>query len=121
MYSNTGFGVTETGDVSSRLLDVAVPYVTNEDCNDQYGGGILPAMMCAGDLVDGGEDACQGDSGGPLFDKNADTLVGVTSWGRGCALRDYPGVYSRISNQVSSIVLGTFSHKDFSYTNSYAH
>ena len=105
-----------------------VPYVTNSGCNIQYGGGITSAMMCAGDLSDGGEDSCQGDSGGPLYDKNNDRLVGITSWGYGtsnyfvhfiriifisltfviqsllsvgCAQKDYPGVYARVSNQVS--------------------
>merc|ERR1712110_548984 len=60
-------------------------------------------MMCAGDTNNGGEDACQGDSGGPLYDEENDLLVGVTSWGYGCALQQYPGVYSRISDQWSWI------------------
>ena len=42
-----------------------------------------------------------GDSGGPLIKKGAnsydDTLVGLVSWGRGCAEDGVPGVYSRIS------------------------
>jgi hypothetical protein len=38
----------------------------------------------------------QGDSGGPLIHVAADadqtkTLVGVVSWGNGCARREYPG------------------------------
>lgn len=102
-----GFGETGSG-VSSKLLDVAVPYVDNPTCNSKYGSGsITSAMMCAGDLSDGGEDACQGDSGGPLYDKNTDTLVGVTSWGNGCALQNYPGVYSRISDQWESWIKPT--------------
>ena len=61
-----------------------------------YGGDILASMMCA---ADPGQDSCQGDSGGPLYDSDSNTLVGVVSWGYGCADARYPGVYSRISNQ----------------------
>ena len=54
-------------------------------------------MICGGDH---NLDTCQGDSGGPLI-ANIDgkfTLVGVTSWGRGCGRSNSPGVYSDISN-----------------------
>merc|ERR1719337_693118 len=57
-------------------------------------------MICAGDTADGGEDACQGDSGGPLFGIDADgnyVLTGIVSWGYGCADRNFPGVYARVS------------------------
>ena len=60
---------------------------------------INAAQICAG-LPEGGADSCQADSGGPLIKINKNGCpyqVGVVSWGIGCARRDTPGVYTRIS------------------------
>lgn len=97
-----GLGRTSASSSSplpTRVQSTKVPYVTQSKCKSLYGGSISASMMCAGDTNDGGEDACQGDSGGPLYDKNNKVLVGITSWGNGCAEKNFPGVYSRISNQ----------------------
>ncbi|XP_060800687.1 trypsin-1 [Amyelois transitella] len=54
-----------------------------------------PSMFCAGSFKQPSPDACQGDSGGPLVKDGL--LIGVVSWGLGCARGNFPGVYTRLS------------------------
>ena len=81
---------------------VNVPIVPREVCNNAYEayGGITENMICAAALG-GGKDACQGDSGGPLVVDGK--LVGIVSWGVGCALPLYPGVYSNVATLKSFV------------------
>eukprot|EP00559_Dactyliosolen_fragilissimus_P002419 CAMPEP_0184862686 /NCGR_PEP_ID=MMETSP0580-20130426/7096_1 /TAXON_ID=1118495 /ORGANISM="Dactyliosolen fragilissimus" /LENGTH=564 /DNA_ID=CAMNT_0027360643 /DNA_START=105 /DNA_END=1799 /DNA_ORIENTATION=+ len=86
---------------SPTLKHVEVAYVTDSACKSAYGNtNIKPAMMCA---ADPGQDSCQGDSGGPLYDNEESVLVGVVSWGYGCADPKFPGVYSKISDEFNWI------------------
>jgi len=94
-----GWGRTSSqGAPSDVLLEVEVDIVGNTECNLDYDGGITENMLCAARL---GKDACQGDSGGPLVIRgnsySEDVLVGVVSWGYGCASPNYPGVYASVS------------------------
>ncbi len=98
-----GWGVTDPDFYVSpeRLQEVSVPIVSNEICREAYGdeSEVSDNMLCAGD-EEGGKDTCWGDSGGPLMVRqNGDwKLAGITSWGEGCAIPGYYGVYTRVSN-----------------------
>ncbi|KAL9707775.1 hypothetical protein quinque_011293 [Culex quinquefasciatus] len=93
----TGWGNTQSVSESRANLRAAyVPAYNQNQCNSAYAryGGVTGRMLCAGYQA-GGKDACQGDSGGPLVANGK--LVGVVSWGLGCAQANYPGVYSRVA------------------------
>lgn len=82
------------GEQSDHLMKVGVPITTDEECSTAYGESYKPeGMVCAG-VPEGGKDSCQGDSGGPMVVENK--LVGVVSWGEGCARPGKPGVYARV-------------------------
>ncbi|XP_078093160.1 trypsin-10-like [Mustelus asterias] len=78
---------------NDELQCVNVPLMNDAACNQGYPGLITSHMICAG-YMEGGKDACNGDSGGPLVCDGI--LQGIVSWGRGCALRDSPGVYTKV-------------------------
>nr|XP_057937569.1 transmembrane protease serine 3 isoform X2 [Doryrhamphus excisus] len=101
----SGWGATEDeGETSVFLRSAMVPILSTKTCNqpEVYQGLISPWMICAG-YLEGGTDSCQGDSGGPLACEGASVwkLVGATSWGIGCAIRNKPGVYTRITHSLS--------------------
>ncbi|KAG3286569.1 transmembrane protease serine 5 isoform X8 [Ictidomys tridecemlineatus] len=98
----SGWGHTDPSHTysSDTLQDTVVPLLSTQLCNSSciYSGALTPRMMCAG-YLDGRADACQGDSGGPLVcpDGGKWHLVGVVSWGRGCAEPNHPGVYAKVA------------------------
>lgn len=117
-----GWGDVDPADsiqtLANELMETEVVVVSNAECEQSSGtiggqdflgfsfGGyaasytdsISENMMCA---KDAGEDSCQGDSGGPLVVRqdSGDIQVGIVSWGFGCALEDFPGVYAKVSTK----------------------
>lgn len=92
----TGWGAQSQGspNLPETLQEVDVSILRWKKCgsdNYEYGQQVQKSMVCA--YADY-KDACQGDSGGPLVSGNR--LVGIVSWGYGCAQPGYPGVYSDV-------------------------
>jgi secreted trypsin-like serine protease len=98
-----GWGDTKDGAQkgSDDLLKVDVPIIGDEPCGQLYPGEFKTGSeVCAG-LSEGGKDSCQGDSGGPLV--TGGKLIGVVSWGEGCARPNKPGVYSKVAKWAEDI------------------
>uniref|UniRef100_T1GE17 Peptidase S1 domain-containing protein n=1 Tax=Megaselia scalaris TaxID=36166 RepID=T1GE17_MEGSC len=96
----TGWGTVKEGGFTlpTTLQEVFVDIVSRQSCQSAYGKNydINASMVCA---ASEGKDACQGDSGGPLVANGQ--LVGVVSWGIGCARSAYPGVYGNVPDLLS--------------------
>lgn len=90
----SGWGRTEHGTSSDLLRTVRLPVISNTSCKAKYNNEIItPNIMCT---YQPPRDTCQGDSGGPAVYNGK--LVGIVSWGIGCAKLDNPGVYARIAS-----------------------
>lgn len=118
LVAGWGFVEEGSGSASDTLEVVKVPLVSRKLCTLAYeelseesdGSGdsdysysasqnytIFDSQICAGIAE---RDSCQGDSGGPFIQRNKKgihTLIGVVSYGEGCARRKYPGVYTKVA------------------------
>lgn len=103
-----GLGATsDLGFLPDQLRKAQIKMVDKKICEQQL-QSVIPSsnayldetMFCAGD-VQGRKDTCSGDSGGPVFVTNQFTgdsiLIGIVSWGFGCAHKDLSGVYTDVS------------------------
>jgi secreted trypsin-like serine protease len=99
-----GWGDTDNTGPDDTLQKLAVPDLGDQAClaNKEYVGNGYSAKfnVCAG-YLDGTGDSCQGDSGGPLVLNGR--LLGVVSWGKGCAEPGYPGVYAEVAPVVKAL------------------
>ncbi|ROT68950.1 hypothetical protein C7M84_012901 [Penaeus vannamei] len=90
---------------SKVLQSAALPILPDSTCRADYVYGptrLTEGMYCAG-YMEGGIDTCQGDSGGPMVCvvDGRHTVVGITSWGHGCARANKPGVYTKLTKYLS--------------------
>lgn len=94
-----GHEVYQAGSVQDRLKDLDVSVTSDLECvtNTLVLGFAEATEFCAAEL---GGDSCQGDSGGPIFGTREDgraVQVGAVSYGLGCALPGFPGVYAELN------------------------
>ena len=114
-----GWGATAEGGTTAHILQElgGLEVVSDQQCQASIGAvagysssDVSSDMLCAGG--NRGKDACQGDSGGPLVVEEEDqshTLIGVVSWGIGCARKDLPGIYSEVSSKYYFFVVCSHS------------
>ncbi|XP_046389305.1 transmembrane protease serine 9-like [Ischnura elegans] len=86
-----------------NLLKADINIFDHEKCTAMYDSPadmhVYDSQICAGG--DGVKDACNGDSGGPLLVNNE--IVGIVSWGRPCAVKGYPTVFTKVSDFIDWI------------------
>ena len=78
-----------------QLRQVDVKVVSDSECGLTNFGFHAPTGVCAADIA---KDSCQGDSGGPMFHNASRIIVGLVSYGTGCGLPAFPGVYTEVNN-----------------------
>lgn len=116
----TGWGQIDFMDKSSDHLQMVILDLFKfNECKDQFSkapklsqGLIEDQHICAGSK-DTIKDTCPGDSGGPLqvYHKLQCmySILGVVSFGNGCAVKGSPGVYTRVSNYIDWIEENAFA------------
>ena len=107
----SGWGLTESGAASAKLLGVGAPIRPPEDCAKYASAGFLDAaIICSGDDGPPPRGTCRGDSGGVLFaasDHGPPIAGGVTSFGApDCS--EQPSGFSRVA-PYAGVLAGTMA------------
>ncbi|XP_030081993.1 trypsin alpha [Drosophila hydei] len=99
----SGWGSTSAQKMqtASSLHYTAVVQMDRQRCTQNYysAATVTNTMFCAGSKSGQGDrDSCLGDSGGPLVTPvdGRFKLLGIVSWGLGCASAQFPGVYTYV-------------------------
>ncbi|KAM6945722.1 coagulation factor VII-like [Aplochiton taeniatus] len=109
LHTVSGWGRrSENGPTSRLLRRLRVPRIRTQECVAQSGVRLTANMFCAG-FIEGRQDSCKGDSGGPLVTLYRKTvfLLGIVSWGKGCARPGNYGIYTRVSNYLEWVLRHT--------------
>jgi len=90
--------------LDSSLREADLTLAGDDECSADP---TAATQVCAEELL---ADSCQGDSGGPLFAETpaGDVQIGVVSYGTGCGIPTFAGVYSEVNAaSIRSFIAGT--------------
>lgn len=97
----SGWGyLNDKGPQPNILQEIQLPIQEYGTCrNSTVPRYVTDNMFCAG-YPEGNADACTGDSGGPFVGEHKGRwyLLGIVSWGEGCARKGKYGFYTRVLN-----------------------
>ncbi|XP_072429035.1 coagulation factor IX isoform X1 [Chiloscyllium punctatum] len=115
----SGWGLTSERSRSSQFLRrVQLPYIDQKVCIKSTNLTVTDNMFCAGYKASN-MDACRGDSGGPYAVLYRQTwyLMGIISWGEGCAKVGKYGMYTRVPGYLTWIneTISQHSHLDVDF------
>ncbi|XP_018563884.1 serine protease 7-like isoform X1 [Anoplophora glabripennis] len=100
-YFLSGWGRTENNSYSKVKLFVQISAFNKTKCVEKYSSSnikLKDTQICAGG--EDQKDSCSGDSGGPLMISSDDQTwyaAGIVSFGMGCGMKGWPGVYTNIA------------------------
>lgn len=85
--------VGQVPSLDTRLRKADLRVVGDSQCREDTNAA---TQVCAYSFL---ADSCQGDSGGPLYATTGTSTVqvGVVSYGFGCAVPQFPGVYAEVN------------------------